>query len=308
MSAINVLLLEDEQQVRELWLTGLTRLGFAVDAADTCAAAIDLIRVKPFDVFVLDFRLGDGDALSVMRFARARGSAVPTIIVSSLATEQDAMDAGGLGGGIIVKKPTDAKALQAAIQRSLAAAAAAPETPGSPLLQAREKILALDSMAPDTPARCRAIVWRLMGHSRLDLSEFSELAELSKTGLRDPCVVAVRLEQIHFSSAIQDPRVRHLLDCIAASREGDSQTLAKACHWSHEGFLGALRTGPGIDARYWIRMARVYRSFRLVLSGDHLAFAAECAGFSDENQLSHVYRDVLRATVTEIRASVYLAI
>ncbi len=304
MSAISVLLLEDEQLLREVWLLGLTRLGFSVDAAGSCAEAIELIRAKSFDVFVFDFRLGDGNALCVMRFARAHGCVVPTIIVSSVATEQDAMDAGGLGGGIIMEKPTDSKAIGAAIHGSLAAA----EPPGSPYLHARDRILNLNSEASDTPARRRAIVWQLMGHSRIDLPEYAELADLSKTGMRDPLAVAARLEQIHFSSAIQDPRVRHLLDCIAASLESDTHCLATACHWPHEGFLAALRTSPGIDARYWTRMARVYRGFRPVLSGHHLGYVAERAGFSDENQLSRIYHEVLGATVTEIRASAYLAI
>lgn len=101
--------------------------------------------------------------------------------------------------------------------------------------------------------------------------------------------------------------MRHLLDCVAASLERDTAALARACHMPHEAFLAALRTGPGIDARYWIRLARVYRGYRMMLAGDHLAWVAECAGFADENQLSRVYSDMLGATVTEIRDSVYLA-
>ena len=125
MSAISVLLLEDEEKVRGLWVPELRRLGYVVDAASSCAEALELVRAKPFDVFVFDFLLGDGDALSVMRFARSHGCGAPTIIVSSVVTDHDVMQAGGLAHGTILRKPVLGSHIAAAIQQVLAAAAAA---------------------------------------------------------------------------------------------------------------------------------------------------------------------------------------
>lgn len=306
MTAIKVLLLEDEPQLRTMWVSEFTRAGFAVEAVDSCAGAIGILNRLCFDVLVFDFLLGDGTCIDVLKQARKVGSSAPVLIVSSVATPQDAMSVGGLAQGRIIMKPIATKSLVSAVREVVAAAAA--ETSGSPFLSARDRVLALDRSAADTHQRCRAIIWRLMSHSRVELPEFAELAELSRHGMHEPTAVAARLEQIHESHAIQDPRVRQLLDCLAASLERDTSRLAQACQWSHEGLLAALRTGSGVDARFWIRMARLYRGWRQVLSGDHLGYVAERAGFSDENQLSRVYRDLLGATVTEIRAGVSLAI
>ena len=117
MSAISVLLLEDEEKVRGLWVPELRRLGYVVDAASSCAEALELVRAKPFDVFVFDFLLGDGDALSVMRFARSHGCGAPTIIVSSVVTDHDVMQAGGLAHGTILRKPVLGSHIAAAIQQ-----------------------------------------------------------------------------------------------------------------------------------------------------------------------------------------------
>ena len=311
MSAISVLLLEDEEKVRGLWVPELRRLGYVVDAASSCAEALELVRAKPFDVFVFDFLLGDGDALSVMRFARSHGCGAPTIIVSSVVTDHDVMQAGGLAHGTILRKPVLGSHIAAAIQQVLAAAAAAAaaaaeETPGSPFLRARDRILSLDSGAPDYARRTQAILWRLMAHTRVEFPEFCELAQLSRS-CADPKLVAERLASIDSSPAIRDPEVRHVLACVAVSRESDTTLLAQASHRAHSRFLALLRTGPDVDSRFWIRMGRVYRAYRLVLGGENLAYVAERAGFADENQLSRVFHDALGATATEIRSCYSLA-
>lgn len=305
LSAISVLLVEDEPQLRLLWLTELSKADLVVDGAASCAEAATLISCKPFDVLVLDHKLGDGTGVDVLRQARQHGCDTPAIIVSAVATREDTLDAGNLGALRFVPKPVKPKEL-AAVIRDVAAAAGTT----SPFEHALEQLRAIGDRADNSAGhRRRSALYWLMADSRVRLAEFAVLAEAllaasSPDSDHDLSAFIAALQALCKAPAISDPRVRQALDCIAVSRARDPHILASACRMSDEGFLAALRTRPGCDVRYWVRMARVRRAFRKVISGDHLDYVAELSGFASGHQLSRDLHEVLGVTVTQIRADV----
>jgi two-component system copper resistance phosphate regulon response regulator CusR len=63
---LRVLVVEDSEPLRESLRVGLTREGFAVDAAADGEAGLSLARNNPYDVLVLDLLLPKLDGMSVL--------------------------------------------------------------------------------------------------------------------------------------------------------------------------------------------------------------------------------------------------
>jgi DNA-binding response OmpR family regulator len=77
---VRVLLVEDSDALRESLRTGLTREGFAVDAAADGQSGLELARNNPYDVLVLDWLLPKLDGLGVLAGLRDK-PARPHVLV-----------------------------------------------------------------------------------------------------------------------------------------------------------------------------------------------------------------------------------
>ncbi len=85
---MRILLVEDDDTLRENAATYLRRAGFAVDAAATGKMARELASVSPYDAVVLDVRLPDDDGFALCLAFRERSPA-PRIL---MATARDSVD------------------------------------------------------------------------------------------------------------------------------------------------------------------------------------------------------------------------
>ncbi len=85
---MRILLVEDDEVLRESATAFLRASGFAVDAAMTGKMARQLAAVSPYDAVVLDLRLPDEDGFTVCKALRAREPA-PRIL---MATARDSVD------------------------------------------------------------------------------------------------------------------------------------------------------------------------------------------------------------------------
>src|SRR5579864_5608866 len=80
----HVLVLEDDEQTRDLVVEILRDGGMQVDAAADGWAALEKIEAAPFDLIVADLRLpGDIDGLDTVRRARTRQPALRSLIISA---------------------------------------------------------------------------------------------------------------------------------------------------------------------------------------------------------------------------------
>jgi DNA-binding response OmpR family regulator len=70
---IYILLVEDEDNVRELFHDVLTSVGYAVDSSSTVAAALRLLRSRTYDLVIADDRLPDGRGLEIADKAKIKG-------------------------------------------------------------------------------------------------------------------------------------------------------------------------------------------------------------------------------------------
>ena len=69
---MRLLVVEDEKDVANALLLGLTRNGYAVDIAENGKKAIEALAVNDYDLLVLDLNLPDMDGLDICRLAREK--------------------------------------------------------------------------------------------------------------------------------------------------------------------------------------------------------------------------------------------
>jgi signal transduction histidine kinase len=101
-----VLLVEDNQSHAELVTDELLEAlpTWTIDVAPTLAEARRRIQARSYDLFVLDFRLPDGDGIEMLREIRARQPETPALFVTTASSTKLAVDAMKLGADDYIVK------------------------------------------------------------------------------------------------------------------------------------------------------------------------------------------------------------
>ncbi|MGH8887918.1 MAG: response regulator transcription factor [Egibacteraceae bacterium] len=99
-----VLVVEDEQKIRELLRVYLERAGLTVRSTPSGAEAITLALANEPDLIVLDLRLPDVPGEEVLREVR-QASAVPVLVLTAKAAETERIRGLELGADDYVTKP-----------------------------------------------------------------------------------------------------------------------------------------------------------------------------------------------------------
>jgi len=124
-----VLLVEDEKKLRELIRSYLERAGFTVLSTGSGAEAITLAVSAAPDLVVLDLGLPDVSGETVAREVRATG-AVPILMLTAKAAEEDRIAGLELGADDYVTKPFSPRELVLRVQAILRRGAP-PARPGA---------------------------------------------------------------------------------------------------------------------------------------------------------------------------------
>jgi two-component system phosphate regulon response regulator PhoB len=170
MAETRILVVEDEQPIRDLIAFGLRRAGFQVALAENSQAARASIGDKRPDLMLVDWMLPDMSGLELTRQLRkdANTRDIPMIMLTARADEADKI--AGLEGGAddYVTKPFSARELVARIQSVLrrsqpAGADERVEIEGLMLDQAGHRVLADDKALAFGPTEYRLLAF-LMTH------------------------------------------------------------------------------------------------------------------------------------------------
>ena len=113
-----ILVVDDEENIRELLLKTLALAEYEVDVAPDGRTAVDRMRMIPYDLLITDLRMPGVDGLTVIREARRLKADIPVIILTGYSSEASAIEAVNLGVQGYLTKPFR-------IPRVLAAAAKA---------------------------------------------------------------------------------------------------------------------------------------------------------------------------------------
>lgn len=140
-SAVEVLIVEDEESFVEALSIGLEREGFRVRVARDGVEALEVFEASPPDLVLLDVMLPRLSGIDVCRALRAR-SDVPVIMVSAKSSEIDTVVGLEVGADDYVAKPYRLRELvsrmRAVLRRSPAGPAVPAGTAGPPREENRE--------------------------------------------------------------------------------------------------------------------------------------------------------------------------
>jgi DNA-binding response OmpR family regulator len=115
-----VLLVEDNDDARDIYASTLRHAGYDVDEAANIQEAVEQVSARVPDVVVLDCRLPDGDGLGLLERWRRRGTTmneVPVIVITASGTRQDVEAALLAGADVFVPKPMPGNVLAMHIER-----------------------------------------------------------------------------------------------------------------------------------------------------------------------------------------------
>ena len=102
---MRVLVVDDEEVIRDVLGTLLTREGYEVTAAATAGEAVSLFESDPHDVVLLDLMLPDRSGLEVLRDIRRRDADAVVVIVTAYSSIEGAIDAMREGAFHYIPKP-----------------------------------------------------------------------------------------------------------------------------------------------------------------------------------------------------------
>lgn len=118
-SNLRILIVDDEQPIRNLLRIGLANQGYAVSEASSARAAVEFVEGQRPDLILLDLNLPGMDGQELLRRWRDDGFDIPVVILSSRADEAGIVTALDLGADDYVTKPFSIKKLVTRIHVAL---------------------------------------------------------------------------------------------------------------------------------------------------------------------------------------------
>lgn len=119
VSAVNVMVVEDEPHVRETLVSYLERDGYTVRAAGDGKQALAMLATQRADLVLLDLMLPQMDGLTVLRKLRETGDAVPVIVLSAKGAESERVTGLELGADDYISKPASPREVLARVRAVL---------------------------------------------------------------------------------------------------------------------------------------------------------------------------------------------
>lgn len=140
-----VLVVDDDPGLRDICTQTLQRADFTVETADGAAAGLEKLTRTSYDLVLLDIYMPDLDGLSLLERIRAQDITVPIVIISGMATVEQAALAMRLGASGLIFKPFATRELvelaTEVVQKRRAARASDRGAALRPVLQVSQRIL-----------------------------------------------------------------------------------------------------------------------------------------------------------------------
>jgi two-component system response regulator PilR (NtrC family) len=115
-----ILVVDDEQSMREMLGIMLRKEGYEVVVADSRAQAAAVLGHETIDMVVTDVRLPDGDGIEILRHVKAASPETIVIVMTAFGTTETAVAARKLGAEAYVLKPFDVDELRIVVRDALA--------------------------------------------------------------------------------------------------------------------------------------------------------------------------------------------
>jgi two-component system phosphate regulon response regulator OmpR len=126
-----IVVVDDDERIRELLQRYLVEAGFAVVTAEDSRALSQVLQREPVDLIVLDLMMPGEDGLSACRRLRASGNKTPIIMLTAKGEDVDRIVGLEVGADDYLGKPFNPRELLARIHAVLRRRPP-PEVPGAP--------------------------------------------------------------------------------------------------------------------------------------------------------------------------------
>ena len=114
-----VLVVDDEADIRELLGLTLARMGLDAHCAASTAEAYALLASNSYDLCLTDMRLADGDGLAVLEYVAKRHPNLPVAVLTAHGSAENAVAALKAGAFDYVSKPLQLPQLRTLVQQAL---------------------------------------------------------------------------------------------------------------------------------------------------------------------------------------------
>jgi two-component system, NtrC family, response regulator PilR len=114
-----VLVVDDEPDIRELLELTLVRMGLGVQSAGTIAEAKERLKIERFELCLTDMRLSDGEGLELVRHIAGLGNDTPVAVITAYGSAENAVAALKAGAFDYVSKPVGLEQLRALVRSAL---------------------------------------------------------------------------------------------------------------------------------------------------------------------------------------------
>ncbi|MFL6207385.1 MAG: sigma-54-dependent transcriptional regulator [Pyrinomonadaceae bacterium] len=115
----NLLVVDDEQGMRQLLSLVFGRAGHQVRVAENGRRAVELLREQPADLIVSDVKMPDMGGIELLRSARSLLPDVAVVMMTAFASVETAREAFKLGADDFIQKPFDVDELKLIVERAL---------------------------------------------------------------------------------------------------------------------------------------------------------------------------------------------
>jgi two-component system response regulator PilR (NtrC family) len=115
----DVLVVDDEEDIRELIELSLVRMGLGVDAAGSVKEAVKLISERQYRLCLTDMRLPDGEGLDVVKYINEHCADLPVAVITAHGSMDNAVSALKAGAFDYLSKPVALDQLRALVKSAL---------------------------------------------------------------------------------------------------------------------------------------------------------------------------------------------
>src|SRR5687768_11609720 len=119
MSKSQILVVDDEADIRELLGMTLTRMGLEAHCAGTTAEALALLDKNDYELCLTDMRLPDGDGLAVLAYVSKHRPNLPVAVITAHGSAENAVAALKAGAFDYLAKPVSLNQLRTLVRSAL---------------------------------------------------------------------------------------------------------------------------------------------------------------------------------------------
>ncbi|MDR1461743.1 MAG: response regulator, partial [Azoarcus sp.] len=117
--AKDILIVDDEADIRELLELSLLRMGLGADSAGSLAEAREFVQRTNYRLCLTDMRLPDGDGLELVEYIQHHRPGLPVAVITAFGSIETAIRALKLGAFDFVTKPIELVALRGLVRHAL---------------------------------------------------------------------------------------------------------------------------------------------------------------------------------------------